>query len=138
MADFKEEEFANKVKIVKQAGQSISASSEDWTVHKKGSKSKIFTATMNGVYEQEYPVVIELDKLCELKYIRLGVLIADNSAATTQGSVMVATPASIFIEAGEEINNLEPLGELIPINDEGYANHSVRIFVKNFQSIQPK
>lgn len=70
---------------------------------------------MTNPYEHEYPITIELDKLCEMKYIRLGILTSDTSNA--QGSMIIATPSSILVEGGQEINNLEPLGELVPIND---------------------
>lgn len=51
-----------------------------------------------------------MDRLCELKYLRLGILTADSSNSTTQGNMLVATPSSIFLEGGQEINNFEPLG----------------------------
>lgn len=59
----KEEELANKIKCHKLAGQTITCG-DDWSVHKKGSKNKLFFAHMTGQYHNEYPLILELDKVC--------------------------------------------------------------------------
>ena len=88
---------------------------------------------MTGQYENEYPITIELDRTCEIKAIRLGILAPDVTTSMTQ---LCSTPSFILVEGGQELNNLEPLGELVLINDEGYSNLSVKTFVKNFQVIK--
>jgi hypothetical protein len=37
-------------------------------------------------------------------------LTADNSNSTTQGNMIVATPSSISVEGGQDINSLQPIG----------------------------
>jgi len=40
-----------------------------------------------------------------------------------------------MIEGGTDLNNLAPIGCLQYLNDEGYSNFSLKVFVKNFQMI---
>lgn len=49
---------------------------------------------------------------------------------------MLGVPSSVLLEGGKTVNDLKPLGTLDPINDEGYSNFSVKVFVKNFYTIQ--
>lgn len=48
---------------------------------------------------------------------------------------VLGVPSSVMLEGGDNLNNLAPLGALSLINDEGYNNFGVKVFVKNFQTI---
>lgn len=59
------------------AGQTITCG-DDWSVHKKGSKNKLFFAHMTSQFHNEYPLILELEKISEIKSIKIGFL-TDNS-----------------------------------------------------------
>jgi hypothetical protein len=75
---------------------------------------------------------VELDKLCEVKSIRLGFMASE----TNFSDKLAIVPSSVVVDGGIDAEHLEPLGELTILNDEGYTTNSIKVFVKNFQMIR--
>lgn len=102
MTDLKEEELANKVKMIKQPNQTVTVSSEDWSAYKKGAKNKLFLVHMVPPFYTEYPLVVELDKICEIKSIRLGFLASE----TNFSDKLSIVPSSVVVDGGIDAEHL--------------------------------
>ena len=126
-----EEEFANKIIIINQPGQHLTNISTDWSSNRKGARTRILFFQMNNQFYSEYHLVLQLDKVVEMKQIKIGF----NTVWTDFSDKVLGLPSSVLIEGGTNLNSLVPLGTLEPINDEGYSNFSVKVFRKNFQMI---
>ena len=132
-SDLKEEEFANKVYIVNQPGQHWSGIAPDWSLNKKGIRARILFFQMSNQFYSEYSLILELDRVCEMKQLKIGF----NTVWTDYNDKVLGVPSSILLEGGLSKSSLTPLGTLELINDEGYSNYSVKVFKKNFQTFQP-
>lgn len=60
--------------MIKLPNQTVTVGTEDWSAYKKGTKNKLFIVHMVPPFYSEYPLLVELDKVCEVKSIRLGFL----------------------------------------------------------------
>ena len=129
--DPKEEEFANKLTIINQPGQNWTGITPDWSLNKKGVRARILFFVMNGASYNEYCLVFNLDKVVELKQIKIGF----NSVWTDYSDKVLGVPSSVLVEGGTSVNDLSPIGTLTQINDEGYINYSVKCLHKNFQTM---
>lgn len=129
--ELKEEEFANKVFIINQTGQHWSGIGPDWSVNKKGIRARILFFQMSNQFYSEYSLMLELDKVCEMKQIKIGF----NTVWTDYNDKVLGIPSSILLEGGLNKNSLLPLGTLELLNDEGYSNYSVKVFKKNFYTL---
>lgn len=49
---------------------------------------------------------------------------------------LVAAPSSVLLEGGIDLKNMEAMGEMEQIDDEGYTCNGVRVFVLNLQKIK--
>lgn len=87
---------------------------------------------MTGSNYNEFDLVLQLEKTVELKQIKIGF----HSVWTDYVDKVLGVPSSVMMEGGDSPNSLVPLGSLTLINDEGYTNFGVKVFVKNFQTIQ--
>jgi len=130
--DLKEEEFANKIYIINQPGQHWSGIAPDWSLNKKGIRARILFFQMSNQFYSEYSLMLELDRVCEMKQLKIGF----NTVWTDYNDKVLGIPSSILLEGGLNKNSLTPLGTLELINDEGYSNYSVKVFKKNFQTLQ--
>ena len=130
--DLKEEEFANKLTIINLANQHWSGIPPDWSLNKKGARGRVLFFQMNGQFYSEYSLLLELDRVCEMKQLKLGI----NTVWTDYNDKVLGVPSSILLEGGINKTSLLPLGTLELINDEGYSNYSVKVFKKNFASLK--
>ena len=107
MDDLKEEEFANSVKLVANLNQAgLSASNEDWTVYKKGNKTKIiFLPLIDSTYH-EHPLFLQLLKTVEVRSIKIGF----PAASYEFNDKLVATPSAVVVEGSLDGINFEPIG----------------------------
>lgn len=87
---------------------------------------------MNGQHYSEYSLVLELDKTVDMKEITLGF----NSVWTDFNDKVLGIPSAVLLEGGLHPTDFTPLGSLQPLNDEGYSNVAVKVFVKNFNTIR--
>lgn len=126
-----EEELATDVVILQQPGQIFSAVPKDWSQYKSGSKSRLFYVQMNGNYYSEYTLIIKLSKLVEIKEMSIGF----NTVTSEFTDMVLGVPQSVILEVGETEKDFKPFGTMTLINDEGYSNFSVKVFVKNLQTI---
>jgi|JI61114C2RNA_FD_contig_121_279543_length_8057_multi_4_in_0_out_0_4 hypothetical protein len=118
--------------MIKLPNQTVTVGTEDWSAYKKGTKNKLFIVHMVPPFYSEYPLLVELDKVCEVKSIRLGFLASE----TNFSDKLAIVPSSVVVDGGIDAEHLEPLGELTILNDEGYTSNSVKVFVKNFQTLR--
>jgi len=130
--DPKEEEIANKLTIINLPGQSWAGITPDWSINKKGVRARIMYFQMNGNFHNEYCLLFSLERVVELKQIRIGF----NTVWTDHTDKVLGVPGSVIVEGGTSQNDLSHIATLEPINDEGYSNFSVKVFHKNFQHIQ--
>lgn len=49
---------------------------------------------------------------------------------------LVVAPSSVWLEGGMDIKNMESIGKMDFINDDGYLCGGVKVFVKNLQKVQ--
>jgi hypothetical protein len=92
--------------------QTVTVSNEDWSTHKKGTKNKLFYVHMVPPFYSEYPLVVELDKVAEIRSIRLGF-----TSDPSPPEKLSITPSSVVVDGGLDAEHLEPLGELTLLND---------------------
>jgi len=86
---------------------------------------------MQGEYYNEFPIVIKLKEEVEIKQLALGFHAID----TAFNNKIVGVPSTILLEGGLNLENMHSLGSLNLLDDEGYSNFSVKVFVKNFETI---
>lgn len=86
---------------------------------------------MNGNYYSEYTLIIQLSKLVEIKEMSIGF----NASGSEMADLVFGVPQSVILEVGESEKDFQPFGTMTLINDEGYTNFGVKVFVKNFQTI---
>lgn len=129
----KTEELASNITVINQPGQHLTGVPADWSQNKKGTKQqRLFWVAMNGQHYSEYSLVLELDKTVDMKEISLGF----NSVWTDFNDKVLGIPSAVLLEGGLHPTDFTPLGSLQPLNDEGYSNVAVKVFVKNFNTIR--
>ena len=84
----------------------ITTNNKDWTVYKKGNKNKLIFLHMTGVTEQEYPLQIEISKMCEIRSIKIGF----PAASFEFNDKLVVSPSSVTVEGGTDLNHYQPIG----------------------------
>jgi hypothetical protein len=129
LEELKEDELATKITLVPLSGQVLTATSQDWSAHKKGNKGRVIFFNLTMQYYSEYILLVQLDKTVEMKNIKLGF----NTSWTDYSDKVLGVPTSILLEGGLTQNTLQPLGTLQLVNDEGYSQYGVKVFGKNFQ-----
>ena len=103
----------------------------DWTVYKKGNKTKILYVPCIGTTYNEYPLHISLTRVAELRSIKIGFI----SASYEFAEKLVLAPSGVILEGSLDAKCFEPLGEMSVIHDDGYTCNGVKVFVLNFQKI---
>ena len=129
--DPKEEEFANKLTVINQPGQTWNIP-PDWSTHKKGGEARILLLNMTGAFYNEYTLVLKMDKTVEVNQIRIGF----HTVLTEFTDKVIGIPSSIVVEGGTSESNLTHIGSLQPINDGGYTEYAIKVYGINFQRIQ--
>jgi len=86
---------------------------------------------MNGPFQNEFGLLLELKHVIEIKHIRIGF----NSVWTDYNNKILGVPSSVLLEGGMSAEELVPMGQLELIRDEGYSNFAVYVFKKNFQQL---
>lgn len=87
---------------------------------------------MTGPTHNEFPLFISLNHACEVRSIKIGF----PAASYEFNDKMVASPSSVLLEGGMDLKNLETIGEMEQVSDDGYACNGVRVFVINLQKIK--
>jgi hypothetical protein len=95
--ELREEELASELAIVNLAGQTATAPL-DWSTHKKGSKTRIALLQMNGVWQEEYQLVLKLKSLSEIKDITLGF----QTFTTDFTDKVLGCPSSVHVEVSND------------------------------------
>lgn len=108
------------------------SNSVDWTVYKKGNKTKIVFMPMNGPTYHEYNLYIELGKPVEVRSIKVGF----PAASYEFTDKLVASPHAVTVEGSLDLKCFEPMGEMSWINDDGYTCNGVKTFVLNLQKLK--
>eukprot|EP01016_Furgasonia_blochmanni_P026639 TRINITY_DN28259_c0_g1_i1.p1 TRINITY_DN28259_c0_g1~~TRINITY_DN28259_c0_g1_i1.p1 ORF type:complete len:334 (-),score=80.63 TRINITY_DN28259_c0_g1_i1:34-978(-) len=129
--ELKEQEFATKLTLINLPGQGFAPPNKDWSIYKKGSKSRILFFQMNNATHNEYSLLLQMEKPVEIRSIKIGFI----TVWTDFADKVLGVPTSVLLEGGLTQNNLKPLATLTPINDEGYTNFAVKVFHNNFQTI---
>lgn len=52
------------------------------------------------------------------------------------GDKLVVAPEKILLEGGIDLKNMEAMGEMEKLDDEGYISNGVRVFVLNLQKMK--
>lgn len=86
---------------------------------------------MNGPTYYEYPLYLALGQPCEVRSIKIGF----PAASFEMNDKLVASPSLVLLEGGMDIKNMESMGEMEFINDDGYSCNGVKVFVLNLQRI---
>lgn len=68
----------------------------DWSVNKKGARNRITFFTMTNQYYMEYILVLQLDKVCQMKQFKIGF----NSVWTDYSDKVLGLPTSVLLEGG--------------------------------------
>lgn len=110
----------------------LAVNSLDWTSYKKGSKTKILFLPLTGPTYYEYPLTVFISQPCELHSIKIGF----PAASFEMNEKLVVAPSSVWLEGGMDIKNMESIGKMDFINDDGYLCGGVKVFVKNLQKVQ--
>lgn len=87
---------------------------------------------MNGPTHNEFPLYITFANACEVRSIKIGF----PAASYEMNDKLVAAPSSVLLEGGIDLKNMEAMGEMEQIDDEGYTCNGVRVFVLNLQKIK--
>ena len=132
--ELKEEEFANNVKLMPTLNLGgLHSANVDWTIYKKGNKTKIVFLTMaEPGYYHEHPLYIQLPKIAEIRSIKIGF----PAASYEFNDKLVATPSGVVVEGGLDGVSFEPIGEMDYLRDDAYIMNGVQVWVLNCQRLR--
>lgn len=78
----------------------------DWTVYKKGNKTKIIFLQLSDATYHEYPLYLQLAKTVEVRSIKIGF----PAASYEYNDKLVATPSAVVVEGSLDGVSFEPIG----------------------------
>lgn len=110
----------------------ITCTNVDWTIYKKANKTKMIFLPLNGPTYHEFPLYVTFANACEVRSIKIGF----PAASYEMNDKLVAAPSCVLLEGGIDLKNMEAMGEMEKIDDEGYTSNGVRVFVLNFQKMK--
>jgi len=76
----------------------LSSSNSDWTVYKKGNKTKIIFLHLIDAQYYEYPLYLQFNKTVELRSIKIGF----TAASYEFNDKLIVTPSSVVIEGSTD------------------------------------
>jgi len=129
------EEYAkNMVLDNTSAGDNVSSyATTDWTVNKKGYRSKIYNKMLTGALKNEFSMTFKLKTTVEVNEIQVGVI--NYWGGTNE---LFVEPNSIVVEGGMSLNNMNIICTLTKIRDDGFANFAVSTFGRNMEAFTPE